>query len=583
LPKKTPFRIMLSLLLSGLFMSAFGNPSVRANSVWLPTQIAAGADGCEIASLPPIDWAHYHNYTEMVTILLALNQTYPHIVDLFSIGKSWQSRDIYCVRLTNESDSKPKAEVFFVGYHHAREPITAELTLYFAVYAATNFGLNQTVTDLLNNSEIYLVVALNVDGFDLFAVNDWQRKNARPTDEDFDGRIDEDPPEDENGNGFIDQLIDYTDPGAPTFIRWEGIDNDGDSYYGEDWVGGVDLNRNYNHSWQLGSTSPRSEIYKGPAPFSEPETQAIRDLVLAHNFTYAISFHSGAEMILYPWGNTYDPPPDEAEFIEISANLSAITGGTEYMQSSYLYYTYGVWDDWMYGVAGVLPFTCEIFENVTWGGVRESGPYPNTYWEGGLKYWFNPFPSGIESIVLRWLPTIFYMANRAIGEFHDVALSSIEASKTVVGEGFNVTFSIYVQNRGLVQETFNLTVYANTSVLATRTLTLASMTSATITVTWSTTGFAKGNYTIGAYATPVLGERKTGDNALIFGPVVVSLRGDVTGDGKVEGKDIALIAKAFGTLVGQSGYVPNADVNDDGRIDGKDIAVASKNYGAHFP
>jgi len=578
-------KAIVPLLLLSFLTSTFTIHSARACSVLSSTQVSAETESCSIASLPPINWTVYHNYTEIVEILLELNQTYANVTDVFSIGRSWWDRDIYCVRLTNETDLKPKPEVFFVGYHHAREPITSELTLYFVVYAATNFGLNQTVTELLNNSEIYVVVALNVDGFDLFEENDWQRKNSRPTNEDSDGLVDEDPPEDENGNGFIDQLIDYTDPERPEFIRWEGTDNDGDSRYAEDWKGGVDLNRNYNYSWEYGSTSPRSEIYKGPQPFSEPETRAIRDLVLEHNFKYAISFHSGAELILYPWGCTHDPPPldDEAKFIEISGNLSVITGGTEYMQSSYLYFTYGVWDDWMYAVADVFPFTCEIFSNGTWEGVREPGPYPSTYWEGGLKYSFNPFPEAIESVILRWLPTFFYVAGRAVDEFHDVAVSTIEASKTVVCQGFLVKLNVTVQNKGFIQETFNLTTYVNTTILQTQTITLPSMNSTFVILTWNTTGFVKGNYTVIACVSSVPGETKTADDTLTFGTIIVSILGDVNGDGIVEGKDIALISKSFGTLVGQPNYVANADINGDGRIEGKDVAIASKYYGTLDP
>jgi hypothetical protein len=59
--------------------------------------------------------------------------------------------------------------------------------------------------------------------------------------------------------------------------------------------------------------------------------------------------------------------------------------------------------------------------------------------------------------------------------------------------------------------------------------------------------------------------------------------GDLNGDLKVDGKDIAIIAKAYGSLIGQPAYVPNADINGDGKIDGKDIEVAAKYYGTHYP
>jgi len=191
-------------------------------------------------------WTRYHNYSE-----------YPNIVDLFSIGKSWENRDIYCIRLTNESLTDPKPKVFFVGYHHAREPISAELPLYFVVHAATGYGVNATITRMLDFSEIYVIVALNVDGFDAVEVNEWQRKNVHPFDDDGDGLLDEDPPDDDDGDGFIE-----IKPGGI-----EGIDDDGDGLLNEDWVGGVDLNRNYGYQWGAtgasGSPYPRDEDYRG--------------------------------------------------------------------------------------------------------------------------------------------------------------------------------------------------------------------------------------------------------------------------------------------------------------------------------
>ena len=576
MPKGTISILWLTLFSLGVLSSAV--------STSFTTTVTYG-ENHDHTSLPPIDWVHYHNYTEMVTILLALNETYPDVIDVFSIGKSWRSRDIYCVRLTNESDEKPKPEVFFVGYHHAREPITSELPLYFVVDAATNFGLNETVTELINKSEIYVVVALNVDGFDLFEANDWQRKNACPTDEDDDHLIDEDPPEDEDQDGFIEQLIDYTDPQHPSFIRWEGTDNDSDGQCAEDWIGGVDLNRNYDYGWEGGVTSPRSEIYGGPAPFSEPETQAIRDFVLEHNFMYAISFHSGVELILYPWGYTYAPPPDEAEFIDIAGNLSNITGGTPYMQSSDLYISHGVWDDWMYGVKGVLALTCEIFSNDTWEGVSEPGPYPNTSWEGGLRYMFNPFPECIENVVLRWLPVFFYVTNRTINQaFHNVAINSIEMDKTVIGEGYTVELNVSVRNLGFFTETFNVTLYANTTILHTKTITLTEKDSTPITFIWNTTGFAKGNYTISAYAHPVLGETDTADNTLFAEKCVcVSIVGDLDCDRDVDLYDAVKLLVRYGAKKGSPSYDPVCDIDGDGSIDLYDAVRLLIHYGQKDP
>jgi hypothetical protein len=336
---------------------------------------------------------------------------------LFAIGKSWQNRTIYCIRLTNEVDTCSKPEIFLVGYHHAREPITAELLLYFAVEVATNYGANSTVTHMLDHSEIYIVVALNVDGFDIVKQNEWQRKNAHPFDEDGDGRFDEDPPDDEDGDGYIEDLIQLKNS-EWVFVRWEGVDDDGDGLLNEDWVGGVDLNRNYDYQWdakcQSGSINPVDEDFRGSSPFSEPETQAIRDLALQNNFSYALSFHSGTGVVLHPWAYTNATTANDTTFREVAGNLSKLVG-VPYEQSDRLYTCSGSWEDWMYGNRSVIALTCEIYKNDT-AWQYEPGPQPNSQWEKGIFQFFNPDPSHIETVIQRWLPAITYVTNRAISE-----------------------------------------------------------------------------------------------------------------------------------------------------------------------
>jgi len=397
--------VLLILLLAPLQLSQF----YVSHDSWL-----AKVEGVK----PWGDWRHYHNYTEVVNTLLYLNDTYPNIVDVFSIGKSWQNRDILCIRLTNENVTHSKPKVFFVGYHHTRELISAELPLFFAVEAVTNYGVNATVTHMIDNSEIYIVAALNVDGFDAAKANEWQRKNVHPFDEDGDGLVDEDPPDDADGDGYIEAL--WQRNGTEwSFIRWEGIDEDGDGLMNEDWIGGVDLNRNYGYAWnasaQSGSTNPQSETYKGPKPFSEPETQAIKDLALQHDFKYAISFHSGTELIIYPWGCTNTPTPHDSIFKEIAANLSSLINAPHGQSGSGLYTASGLWDDWMYSNRSTLAFTCEIYKNSS-AWQYEPGPYLDSWWEKGVFEFFNPEPNNIETVISRWLSAFTYVINRAITE-----------------------------------------------------------------------------------------------------------------------------------------------------------------------
>jgi hypothetical protein len=491
------------------------------------TQTAHADITIDIRGDPPWgDWLHYHNYTEILNTLLYLNDTFPNIVDLFPIGKSWLNQTIHCIRLTNESVTHPKPKLFFVGYHHAREPITTELALFFVFQAATDYGTNETITHMINYSEIYVVVALNVDGIEIRKQNEWQRKNAHPFDEDNDTLFDEDPPSDVNGNGYVEDLWKVED-GNWTFITWEGNDTDADGNF--DWVGGVDLNRNYGYQWNAtvdsGSDDPNAEDFRGLAPFSEPETQAIRDLALQNDFRYAVSFHSGAEEILYPWGYTHDPAPDDQKLQEIASNLSALTGAP-YEQSAAMYTTSGSWDDWMYGNRSTFAFTCEIYEN---DSAWEYIPAGNdAYWERGITQAFNPDPTRILLSVQRWLPAFTYMTEQAITEAYDVAATNITLEKTTVESGSSLWINATVENHGCFEEMFNATLKANNTAVQTQMTTLANGSSTTLTFNWNTTGYTLGYYAISAYAEPLPGETDLADNTFIDGPVQIGQAPTIT-------------------------------------------------------
>ncbi len=536
---------------------------------------------------------YYHNYTEIMDTLLHLNETYPGIVDVFSIGTSWQNNHIYCIRLTNKSIQHPKPEVLFVGYHHARELISAELPLYFVVKAATSYGTNEAITHIIDHCQIYIIVALNVDAFEAVQENEWFRKNVHPFDEDGDGLLDEDPPDDEDGDGYIEDL--YFWNGADyEFIRMEGVDDDEDGLLNEDWIGGVDLNRNYGFKWnatvQSGSPHPEAEDFRGPARFSEPETQALRDLALQHDFQYAVSFHSGLDVILYPWGYTTDPTADDEIFREI-ANSMSILVGSPYEQAGQIYTTSGALEDWMYSNRSTFAFTAEIYRNDS-AWQYEPGPDPNTWWEKGIFQFFNPDPLHIEREVQRWLPVFSYIADRAIAEAFDVAMTSIVSAKTVVGKGFTANLSLTIENQGAFTETFNIIVFANTTVIATLPVTLTSKNCTTTTQRWDTTNTAKGNYTLSAHVPRVLGETDTLDNNLTDGWIIVTIAGDVTGiegwpDGKCNMRDVGLVARYFGQSVPPA--PANCDITGpttgvpDGTINMRDVGTVARHFGETDP
>ncbi len=163
---------------------------------------------------------------------------------------------------------------------------------------------------------------------------------------------------------------------------------------------------------------------------------------------------------------------------------------------------------------------------------------------------------------------------------HDISLDAIVPSKNVVGEGYSLLINVTFKNQGTHTETFNLTIYANTTIIHTlRNITLPIGNSTTVTFTWNTTDYAKGNYTISAYATPVDGETDLADNNFTDGWVVVTIPGDVDGDFDVDIYDVVKITGIYGSKHGDPQFNPNSDLDDDGEIKIYDVVICTSHYG----
>jgi hypothetical protein len=157
---------------------------------------------------------------------------------------------------------------------------------------------------------------------------------------------------------------------------------------------------------------------------------------------------------------------------------------------------------------------------------------------------------------------------------HDIALVSVVPSKTIVGQGHVMNINVTVENQGYSTETFDVTAYANTTIIATLTnIPLTSGNTTTIIFTWNTTSFTKGNYTIWAYAWPVLGETETANNNRTDGIVWIKWLYDVTGDGYCGIDDIVVVAEHFGTSD------PLYDVTQDGYVGIDDIVAIAEHFG----
>jgi hypothetical protein len=164
---------------------------------------------------------------------------------------------------------------------------------------------------------------------------------------------------------------------------------------------------------------------------------------------------------------------------------------------------------------------------------------------------------------------------------HDLSIKNTVLSKTIVGQGYNITMNVTIKNEGSFMETFNLTIYANETIIATITnTTLSSGNSILITFTWNTTGFAKGNYTIKAYTWPIPGETDTDDNTLDADKeVCVTILGDVDGDGDVDIFDVVKITGIYAIKRGDPRFNPNSDIDGDGAITIFDVVICTSHYG----
>jgi hypothetical protein len=178
---------------------------------------------------------------------------------------------------------------------------------------------------------------------------------------------------------------------------------------------------------------------------------------------------------------------------------------------------------------------------------------------------------------------ILYLRTPFSPATHNVAAISAVSAKTVIGKGFSDNVTVLVADKGNYAETFNVTTYANSTVIGTQQVSLNAPDQTTLTFTWNTTGFTYGNYTISAYAWPVPGENNTADNNFTGGVVTVTIPGDINGDGTVDVYDTILLSAAFGSKLGSPNWNPNADINGDGIVDIYDVIIQSGNFNQNYP
>ncbi len=249
------------------------------------------------------------------------------------------------------------------------------------------------------------------------------------------------------------------------------------------------------------------------------------------------------------------------------------------------------------------PYGAENFLQFLWDispGIDDAVPVqssamlisePLTYqdqWSTGAAGWIHTsYDNSSSTATLNWVETndlenhikvaVLSILRVSPTPVHDIATLSVTCSKTIVGQGYTTQIYVTVRNLGDFTENFNVTVFANTTTVEKRETTLTEKTQTSLTFTWITTDFAKGNWTISAYAEPVPQETNTMNNTLIDGSVKVTTPGDVNTDGVVNVTDAAGVSAHWypGPPIGPLGYDPNFDINNDGLINVNDAAIVS--------
>ena len=174
------------------------------------------------------------------------------------------------------------------------------------------------------------------------------------------------------------------------------------------------------------------------------------------------------------------------------------------------------------------------------------------------------------------------------GTSPDVAVTLVKPLKTIIGKSYTGDTNVTVENHGGFPATFNVTAYANTTAFASANISLTIGSSDIITLSWNTSTFAYGNYTIKAIADTVPGETDTADNTYIsVMQVHVGVPGDVSGptqgvyDNTVNMRDIQYMILLFNAKPGSTNWNPNADVNNDAVVNMRDINIAILNFNKH--
>jgi hypothetical protein len=327
----------------------------------------------------------YRTLSEINAYLDTLIAARPDLISAkVSVGQTIEGRDMWAVKISdNPNIDEDEIEVLYTAAIHAREVITPEVLFHFMNYLTANYGSNPTITDLVNNRELWFIPVVNPDGY------------------------------------YYNQV---TNPSGGGMWR-KNRRNNGDGNFG------VDLNRNYDYMWAYDDegSSPYTgdQTYRGTSAFSEPETQNMRDFITAHNFIITMYFHSYSNLVLYPWGYDRIYTPDN-DIFEALADSCAAFNGYDPGPSWELYVVNGDSDDWGYGE--------QAAKNKNFAMTIEVGSYSDNFWPPSYR---------ISTLVAENLQPCLFLARVAdrVYQLRAPAKPVMVTADTVDKAGYDVVWS----------------------------------------------------------------------------------------------------------------------------------------------
>lgn len=350
----------------------------------------------------PLRFDYYYTYDMVVEALKGLHEAYPNLTKLDLVGKSEEGRAIYAMTLNNSKTGQEleKPGIYVDGNIHGNEIQAGEVALYLLNYLLTNYGKNEEITKLVDKKCFYVIPVVNVDGrYHFFKDANTPHSNRglrRPKDDDRDGLVDEDFPDDLDGDGNIclmrkrDPFGNFkTDPedsrlmirvkpgekGEWTILGEEGIDNDGDGRINEDAEGYVDPNRNWGYDWAPEYVQPGADDY----PFSGTGIKAIGEYIRKRpNICMVWAFHNSGGLFVRGPSTKGQPkynPKDVAVYDYLGEQSERITPGYRYIIGwKDMYSTYGEFSEWMFMINGAYGFVGELFQETseTFKSIKEA-------------------------------------------------------------------------------------------------------------------------------------------------------------------------------------------------------------------